>query len=186
MSTRLLLLLPLLVFVVIAGFALRGLGIDQSVQPSNLIDRAVPAFDLAPMPALGAPFLPEDLKGQVTLVNVFGSWCAGCRLEHQTLMEIGAGNDVALYGINWADTPERGAAWLARFGNPYDRVGNDEGGRAVIELGVTGAPETFVIDADGRIRYRHVGPLTRDIWLQTLRPMVLDLAAPASAGGDRS
>ncbi|MEM9234025.1 MAG: DsbE family thiol:disulfide interchange protein, partial [Pseudomonadota bacterium] len=162
-------------FVLLAGFAVRGLGLDQTKQPSNLIDKPAPAFELVDMPGLGNAFDTAELTGQVTLVNVFGSWCAGCRLEHDLLMAIGAEDEVPLYGINWADTPERGAEWLARYGNPYDRVGNDETGRNIIELGVTGAPETFVIDREGRIRYRHVGPLTLDTWQKTLRPMVLEL-----------
>jgi cytochrome c biogenesis protein CcmG/thiol:disulfide interchange protein DsbE len=182
LSNRLLLLLPLSVFVVVAFFAFRGLSLDQSVQPSNLIDKPVPQLALAPMPGLGDPFGSADFEGQVTLVNVFGSWCAACRIEHDNLMRIGAEDEVPLYGINWADTPARGAEWLERYGNPYDRVGNDEAGRAVIAFGVTGAPETFVIDQAGRIRYRHVGPLTAEIWERTVRPLVLDLKAGGTEG----
>ncbi len=179
---RLLLLLPLAVFVVVAAFAIRGLTLDQTVQPSNLIDRPVPDFELAPLPGYGEPFSPADLQGQVSLVNIFGSWCAACRIEHPFLVEIGAEDDVPLYGIDWADTPERGAAWLTEHQSPYDKVGNDEAGRAVISLGVTGAPETFLVDAQGRIRYRHVGPLTRDTWERTLKPMIDAVRAEGAKG----
>lgn len=172
---RYLLFLPIIVFAVVGFFAVKGLSIDQSVQPSHLIDKPIPAFKLASLPNMPPSYSPEDLKGQVTLINIFGSWCAACRLEHDMLMEIGASNIVPLYGINWADKPEQGAAWLERFGNPYHRVGNDESGRTILEFGVTGAPETFVIDKSGRIRYRHVGPLTRETWEKTLLPMVRDL-----------
>lgn len=176
---RLLLLLPLLVFGVVAAFAVRGLSLDQTKQVSVLIDKPAPEIALDPMPGLGEPFGKADFLGQVTLVNVFGSWCPGCRVEHPLLVEIGERDEVPLYGINWADTPTRGAQWLDRYENPYDRVGNDEAGRAILEFGVTGAPETFVIDADGRIRHRHVGPLTRQTWERTVRPLVLQLQEEA-------
>lgn len=178
----LLLTVPLAAFVLLATFALTGLlKLDQSELPSALIDKPAPDFELADMPQLGTSFSKDDLIGQVTLINVFGSWCAACRIEHDMLMTIGEQDEVPLYGINWIDTPERGTRWLNDFGNPYDRVGNDEKGRNIIDLGVTGAPETFVVDKEGRIRYRHVGPLTQDIWLKTLRPMVLELQAQTHA-----
>lgn len=172
---RLLLLIPLGVFALLSAFFVPGLFIDQTKQPSNLIDKPAPALALADMPGLENAFTTDDLKGQVTLINVFGSWCQACRLEHEMLLKIGAEDEVPLYGINWIDEPARGAEWLERFGNPYDRVGNDAAGRNIIEFGVTGAPETFLIDQEGRIRYRHVGPITPDFWEKTLRPMVLEL-----------
>lgn len=183
---RVLLLLPLSVFAVVGFFAVRGLTLDQSKQPSNLIDRPVPAFELADLPNLGPAFSPADLYGQVTLVNVFGSWCAACRIEHPLLLEIGRSGQVPLYGIDWADPPEVGAAWLMRFKNPYHAVGNDESGRTVIGFGVTGAPETFVVDHEGRIRYRHVGPLTEDSWRKTVEPLVRQLQADAKAAAEDS
>ena len=172
---RLLLIIPLGLFVIVALFAVRGLSLDQQNLPSVLIDKPAPDLELANMPGLGNAFTTEELKGQVTLVNIFGSWCPSCRLEHSLLMQIGAEDEVPLYGINWIDTPERGADWLAQWGNPYDKVGNDAAGRNIIQFGVTAAPETFLIDQEGRIRYRHAGPLTPDFWEKTLRPMVLEL-----------
>lgn len=174
-------LLPVVVFGVILAISIPALSRDQSVLPSNLIDKAVPAFELTDMPGLGEALSPDDLKGEVSLVNVFGSWCRGCRVEHPLLVEIQNDGEVPLHGINWADTPERGAAWLSDYGNAYDRVGNDEAGRAVIGFGVTGAPETFVIDAEGRIRYRHAGPITRQLWEQDLKPLVKELQRQATA-----
>ncbi len=183
---KLVLFLPVVVFAVLAFVFGRGLGLDQSVQPSNLIDKPVPAFTLADMPDLEdgetIAFTPENLEGQVTLVNVFGSWCAACRIEHPTLLDIKKTAGIAMYGINWADTPARGAAWLNQFGISYHRVGNDEMGRAVIGFGVTGAPETFLVDREGRIRYRHVGPVTPDVWEKTLAPMVEELQKKGQVG----
>lgn len=184
---RLVLFLPVAVFGVIALMFLKGLGKDQTVLPSNLINKPVPDFTLVDMPdmgpVVGKAFTPDDLKGQVTLVNVFGSWCAACRLEHSTLIDIKESGTVPLYGINWADTPARGAAWLKQWGNSYHRVGNDEGGRAIIGFGVTGAPETFLVDQQGRIRYRHVGPVTPDFWKKTLAPMVRELQNTGAIDG---
>lgn len=177
---RFVLFLPLIVFAVVIVFAVRQLGNDQNILPSAMIDKPVPEFTLEALPGI-APLTNDDLKGQVSLVSVFGSWCPGCLLEHPLLVEIKESGSVPIYGINWADTPERGAAWLNRHGLAYDKVGNDEGGRTVVDFGVTGAPETFVVDASGRIRYRHAGPLTRDIWEKTLFPMVQQLQAEAKA-----
>ena len=182
MKNRLLLLIPLAAFVAIAGFAFKGLtSLDQSSLPSNLIDTPAPEFDLADMPGLGPAFTREDVEGEVTLVNVFGSWCVACRIEHPMLLEIGPREDIRLFGINWMDEPERGAKWLEEHGNPYDRVGNDMAGRNIIDLGVTGAPETFLIDRAGRIRYRHTGPITEEVWKETLLPKVRALKAESGA-----
>ncbi|MEM9988952.1 MAG: DsbE family thiol:disulfide interchange protein, partial [Pseudomonadota bacterium] len=120
---------------------------------------------------------PMDLRDQVTLMNVFGSWCAACQVEHPVLLEIATAGEVPIYGLNWADTPERGAEWLRRYENPYARVGNDEGGRVILDFGVTGAPETFVVDKKGVIRFRHAGPVTKDLWEKSLRPLVRQLQA---------
>ncbi|WOI52731.1 DsbE family thiol:disulfide interchange protein [Parvularcula sp. LCG005] len=174
---RYLLLLPLAVFVVIGFFAVRGLTLDQSTQPSTLIDRAAPEFALLPLPGLGAGLSSDDLTGQISLVNVFGSWCVMCHVEHPFLMELQAQGDIEIYGINWMDTPERGAAWLAEHGNPYDKVGNDETSRTVVNFGVTGAPETFLVDQTGIIRFRHQGPLTREVWERSVRPLIAELRA---------
>lgn len=168
-------LLPLGVFAAIGLAFWLGLGRDPNTLPSTLIDRPLPAFALAGLDGGENGLSTEDIVGEVALLNIFGSWCAGCRIEHPLLMEIARSGEVPIYGIDWKDEPGAGAAWLARYGDPYTRVGEDRDGRAAIELGVTGAPETFVIDKEGRVRYRHVGAITPEAWRRTLRPLVLEL-----------
>jgi cytochrome c biogenesis protein CcmG, thiol:disulfide interchange protein DsbE len=166
---------PLLVFFAIAlgfGFALKN---DPKKMPSTLIDRPVPAFAL-PSVEPGLPGLSNtDFGGGIKLLNVFASWCPGCRVEHPTLIEIANAKAVPLYAINWKDKPGEGLRWLRAHQNPYLQVGDDPSGRLGIDLGVTGVPETFVIDATGRIRYRHAGPITPDVWKETFEPLLATL-----------
>ena len=167
---------PILVFAAIAvglGFSLRN---DPKKMPSTLIDKQAPVFSLPPLDP-GAPGLSNaDLTaGQVTLVNVFASWCQGCRVEHPTLMRLAREKTVPLYGINWKDKPGDGARWLKANQSPYLRVGDDGTGRLGIDLGVTGVPETFVVDRTGRIRYRHAGPVTEDVWAEVFEPLLAEL-----------
>jgi len=173
---RLLFLAPVLAFVlVMAGFAL-GLRRDPSLLPSVLIGKPLPAFALAPVRPGDQGFTNADLGGEPALVNVYGSWCATCRIEHPMLMRLRA-QGVPVYGIDWMDTAEKGNGWLQQFGDPYIRVGNDESGRAGIDLGVSGAPETFVVDKQGRVRYRHVGEITEDDWTRKIGPLMEKLKA---------
>jgi cytochrome c biogenesis protein CcmG/thiol:disulfide interchange protein DsbE len=154
--------------------------------PSMLIDRPVPDFALPPIEGREMGLSTTDLAGEVRLLNVFGSWCAACLIEHPLLMEIAAeGQEIV--AINWKDRPGAGARWLQRHGDPYSRVGDDADGRAAIEFGVTGAPETFVVDANGRVRHKQIGPITPEIWRGVLKPMIEELRnAPAAdpAGPD--
>jgi len=175
---RLLFLLPLLVLGGMAVFFGIGLTRDPSKLPSTLIDRPLPRFAMTGV-APGSPGLATaDLAGRPALLNVFASWCAGCRVEHPLLMELSR-QGVPIYGLDWKDKPADGAAWLAAYGNPYRRVGNDEAGRVGIDLGVTGAPETFVVDARGRVRHKHVGPITREVWETELKPLLAELEGRA-------
>ena len=173
---RLLFLLPALVVVVI-GLGL-GFGLTRDAQeiPSALIDRPVPGFALAALDGVERPGLAAaDLGGEVALLNVFASWCAPCRVEHPVLTRLAEARGIPLYGINYKDAPADAAAWLAELGNPYRRIGVDPEGRTGIELGLTGVPETYVVDADGRIRYRHAGPITpRDVE-ESLMPLIEEL-----------
>ena len=172
MMRRLLLFLPILAFGLMAVFFMHGLRINTSILPSALIDQPVPAFDLPPVAGDIPALASSDLVGEVSLINIFGSWCAACHYEHPFLMDLKARDVINIYGINWKDTPEQGANWLARYGNSYTAVGNDEAGRVAIAFGVTGAPETFVIDKQGRIRWRHVGPVTPQAWQESLWPLI--------------
>ena len=171
-------LLPLAVFVALAGYFWIGLGKDPHEVPSPLIDKAVAAFALPPLEGRDRGFTSDDLIGRVSLVNVFGSWCVACRIEHPFLMKLKHDGAVAVYGIDWREKDRRaGPAWLAEHGDPYTLVGDDPDSRAAIAFGVTGAPETFVVDAKGIIRYKQTGPITPEVWEQTLWPIVRRLQA---------
>jgi cytochrome c biogenesis protein CcmG/thiol:disulfide interchange protein DsbE len=171
-------LLPLLIFLALAVYFWAGLGRDPHVLPSVLIDRPVPEFALKPIKGHDRGLTSEDLKGQVSLVNIFGSWCVSCHVEHPFLMQLAAKNVVPIYGIDWREKdPDAGPAWLARLGNPYRLVGDDPESQAAIAFGVTGAPETFIVDRDGVIRYKHAGPITPEVWENTLWPIVKALEA---------
>lgn len=182
-------LVPLALFMGLAVFLASSLTRDPSLLPSELIDRPIPEFEL--VNPSGDTVTQADLIGEVSLMNIFGSWCVACLQEHELLMDIGANASVPLIGVNWRDDPQKAKAWLHRYGNPYDRIIVDPQSRLVMALGVTGAPESFVIDRRGRIRYKHVGPISEKDWSQTLRPLIDSLrtepdvktaseAAPAS------
>lgn len=176
---RLLYLLPVAVLGVLALFFLRGLGMNPRDIPSALIDRPVPEMSLAPLPGRGdaSGLASADLKGRVSLVNIYGSWCIACVQEHPYLMQLKKQGLVPIHGIDWRDDPLEGAKWLQKHGDPYDRVGSDPApGRAAVDFGVTGAPETFVVDAGGVIRYKHIGPITPEVWSHTLQPIIRDLS----------
>lgn len=176
---RLLFLLPVLVFLAAAAVLAFGLSRDPSVLPSALIDRPLPSFALDDPRAPGDPshaLSTDDFGGRPMLLNVFGSWCVGCRIEHPFLMRLAA-EGVTIHGLDWKDEPGAGARWLIEQGDPYAHVGDDADGRTAIDLGVTGAPETFVIDRKGRIRHRHVGPITEDVWRDQLQPLMARLEA---------
>jgi cytochrome c biogenesis protein CcmG/thiol:disulfide interchange protein DsbE len=174
---RLLAFLPLALFATLAVYFALGLREDPSEIPSQLIDQPLPVFELQPIEGLEHGLASSDLAGQVSLLNVFGSWCPPCVIEHPMLMQISRSGLVPIYGIDWKDQPGAGAIWLERHGNPYLRVGDDAAGDVAIDLGLTGAPETFLIDRQGRVRYRHVGVITQSDWRDTLRPMIEELQA---------
>lgn len=169
--------LPLALFAALAVYFGLGLREDPSAIPSQLIDEPLPAFELEPIEGFERGLSHTDLVGQVSLLNVFGSWCPPCAIEHPMLMQISRSDRVPIYGIDWKDQPGAGTRWLERYGNPFVLVGDDQSGRTAIELGVTGAPETFVVDRAGRVRYRHVGVITEEIWRDTLEPMIAALEA---------
>ena len=168
---RIVLFLPLALFAVMALYFGLGLREDPSEIPSQLIDRELPEFDLPPIEGFEAGLSNADLAGQVSLLNVFGSWCPPCAIEHPMLMQISRSGVVPIYGVDWKDPPGAGTAWLERNGNPYQRVGDDPDGRLAIDLGITGAPETFIVDADGIIRARYAGPLTPQALQRDILPV---------------
>ena len=153
--------LPLIALVALVSVFALSINRDPSLVRSVLIDKSAPVFAMAEVPELGVPgFDTAALKGEVTVVNVFASWCIPCRDEHPLLVALKEVSGVRLFGINQSDAPENARAFLAELGNPYDAVGADRDRRVSIDWGVYGVPETFVVDAEGVITFKHVGPLT--------------------------
>lgn len=178
---RLLFLLPVFGFIgLIAVFGI-GLTKDPSVLPSQLIDRPLPEFALPGIEATpdgGPGFASAALQGEPMLLNIFASWCAACPQEHPVLTNIAA-EGVPIYGLAWKDKPEDSRNWLTRWGNPYTAVAADEPGRTAIDLGVTGVPETFVVDKAGRVRFKQIGPITPEDWQTRIKPLLDQLRAEA-------
>ncbi|MBB3021165.1 cytochrome c biogenesis protein CcmG/thiol:disulfide interchange protein DsbE [Microvirga lupini] len=166
--SRLIFILPGLVFLALAGLFSVQLfsGRNPAELPSVLINKPVPTFSLAPLEGLvanGQPvpgFSNEDLKGRVTVVNVWASWCGPCRQEHPLLVDLAKDPSIRVVGINQRDNPDNARRFLGALGNPYAAVGVDPNGRASIDWGVYGVPETFIVGPDGTIRHKHIGPLT--------------------------
>ena len=153
---------PVIAFLVLLAIFWRGLSGNPSEIPSALIDKPAPGFMLPPVEGLGIPgFDTDSLKaGQVTLVNVWASWCGPCRIEHPVLMELSKRSDIRIYGLNYKDDPENARRFLGMLGQPYAAAVADESGRAAVDWGVYGVPETFVVDGQGMIRFKWIGPLT--------------------------
>jgi len=177
--------LPLLVVLGIGTFLYVGLSHDPSVIPSPLIDKPAPVFSAERLVAVdepAAPFDSETMDGSVWLLNVWASWCGPCIQEHPQLIAFAAERDVPLVGLNYKDQPADARAWLARHGDPFDTVISDVGGDVGLDFGVYGVPETFVIDAEGRVRYKHVGPLDRRALDELLLPAVDALTGVPATG----
>jgi cytochrome c biogenesis protein CcmG/thiol:disulfide interchange protein DsbE len=168
--------LPVVLLLGIAVLFAVGLRHDPGIVPSVLIDKPAPEFDLPPLLDGKAGLATADLKGQVALVNVFASWCIPCRVEHPLFMRLAEEGGVPIYGINYKNAPEDAKRWLAELGDPYARIGADRDGRAGIEWGVYGVPETFVVDGTGTIRFKQVGPLTAQVLENTVLPLVRELS----------
>ena len=153
-------LVPLGLFLVLVGFLYAGLGLNPREVPSPLIDRPAPAFSLPRLDDPGKSIRREDLLGKVWVLNVWASWCAPCQQEHPLVIDLAKRTRVPVYGLNYKDQPGNARAWLQRLGDPYAATLIDFDGRVGIDWGVYGVPETFVIDAKGQVRYKHIGPLT--------------------------
>jgi len=173
-------LTPLLLFLGFIGFLAYGLSRDPAKLESILIDQPFPDFALADLHNPDVILTDAALKDNINLVNVFGSWCVACVQEHPNLVAIGQMDRVRIVGMNWRDEREKAKAWLTKYGDPYDVIIFDADSQLAIDLGVTGAPETFVVDRNGRIRYKHVGIITAEVWRETLVPMIETLERETS------
>jgi len=179
MAVRPIAFLPVVIFVALAGaFGIRLLMIDKGHAPSDIpsvmVDKPAPQFDLPPLYEDKPGFKTADFQGKVTLVNFFASWCVPCRAEHQYLSSI-TGKGFVLMGVNYKDKPEDAKAWLARLGNPYDVLVADRNGDTGIDFGVYGVPESYLIDKQGRIRFKQTGPFTPETIEKELMPRVAEL-----------
>ncbi|MFA5628036.1 MAG: DsbE family thiol:disulfide interchange protein [Thiohalomonadaceae bacterium] len=169
-------ILPLVVFTALIVLFAIGLNLNPREVPSPLIDKPAPSFDL-PQVQQAELRLTRDALTQhpVSLLNVWASWCVACRQEHPFLMELARSKEVPIYGLNYKDERDDAVAWLQRFGDPYLVSGFDHDGRVGIDWGVYGVPETFIVDAQGTIRYKHIGPLSPQVWKEKLEPVVRQL-----------
>jgi DsbE subfamily thiol:disulfide oxidoreductase len=177
---RVFFLLPLALVVVLGAVFLYRLNLIErgrapNVLPSAMIDKPAPDFALAALKPDKPGVSSDALKGQVTLVNFFASWCVPCRIEHPLFMRLAAQGDLNLVGVNYKDKPDDAVKWLAQLGDPYRAIGTDRDGRVAIDFGLYGVPETYLIDRTGKIRFRQVGPLTEQVWTEQLAPLLAEL-----------
>jgi len=168
-------LTPLAVFGVLVVFLCIGLYRDPHEVPSPLINKAAPTFRLPQLKEQSKTFSADEMRGKVWLLNVWASWCVSCREEHPLLIEYAKSGAVPIYGLNWKDKREDALAWLDELGDPYVLSAADLDGRVAIDYGVYGAPETYVIDQSGTIRFKQIGAVTEDVWSQKILPLVQEL-----------
>jgi len=168
---------PFVLFVVLAGFLYVGLHLDPREIPSPLVGKTAPKFTLALLQEPAKQFSTEQMKGQVWLLNVWASWCVSCKEEHPVLMALAERKLVPIYGLDYKDKREDGMAWLNNGGNPYVLSMSDLEGRIGIDYGVYGVPETYVIDKQGTIQYKQIGPVTPDNLREKILPLVAELQA---------
>jgi cytochrome c biogenesis protein CcmG, thiol:disulfide interchange protein DsbE len=174
-------LIPLGIFLVLVVFLAIGLGRDPHEVPSPLINKTAPTFRLPQLKEPAKTFSAEDMRGKVWVLNVWASWCVSCRDEHPLLLDYAKSRAVPIYGLNWKDRREDALAWLDELGDPYIASATDLDGRVAIDYGVYGAPETYLIDQSGVIRYKHIGPVTSDVWTGKFLPLVQQLNREGAA-----
>jgi len=165
-------LLPLGVFIALVVLLVIGLGRNPRLVPSPLVGKPVPEFALARLREPGQLLSSKDLTGKVSLLNAWATWCVECRREHAVLLGIARQGKVPIYGLNYKDQRADALQWLERLGNPYVASGFDADGRVGIDLGVYGLPETFLVDKNGMIAYKHIGAVTREDWENTFIPII--------------
>lgn len=168
-------LLPLIIFLGLAGFLAKGLTLDPSELPSPLINKPAPEFTSQHLPASDQLFNSRDMAGKVWVLNVWASWCAPCVAEHPVLISLTEQRDLPLVGLNYKDIPADALTWLDRLGDPFTHLLSDEQGDVGINWGVYGVPETFIMDKTGRVRYKHVGPVDDEDLEKTLLPIIDEL-----------
>ncbi len=171
-------LLPLLLFVVVCVFLWKGLNQDPHLIPSPLVNKEIPQFNQNDLIDPGKKLTSKMFIGHISLLNVFASWCGYCLGEHATIMDIArTQKNLTVYGLNYKDRKQDALRWLKKYGNPFNQIIYDPMGSLAINLGVYGTPETFLIDSKGVIRYKQVGPITKEVWHQKLLPQVMKLIA---------
>ena len=175
MLKRLLVWLPLLILVALAALFYKGLFLDTNKVPSPFIGKSAPTLILPDLLNATQQVNLQDWKGQVVLLNVWATWCSGCLQEHPILNAIADEKLVPIIGLNYKDNSQKAKTWLKNQGNPFVAIPNDLSGEVAINWGVYGAPETFIIDKQGIIRHKFIAPISWDDWLNTLRPIVLEL-----------
>jgi cytochrome c biogenesis protein CcmG/thiol:disulfide interchange protein DsbE len=169
-------IVPLIIFVSLGLLLAYGLKLDPRRIPSPLIGKPLPAFSLTTVADPARKVSRDDLHGRVYLLSVWASWCVACREEHPLLNELTSRKAVTIIGLNYKDKREDALRWLGALGNPYELSLSDQDGRLGIDLGVYGVPETFLIDKQGVIRYKQIGPMTPDVWEQKLAPLIKELS----------
>jgi len=163
---------PLGIFLLLVVLLGVGLTLNPRLVPSPLVDKPLPAFELSTVMDPQMRFSNEDLHGRVSLLNVWATWCIPCRDEHPVLVGIARRGEAVIYGLNYKDNREEARNWLRSLGDPYEKSGFDPTGRAGIDLGVYGVPETFIVDTDGTVVYKHIGPIDETVWREQLQPRV--------------
>jgi cytochrome c biogenesis protein CcmG, thiol:disulfide interchange protein DsbE len=169
------LFVPLLAFALLAIVLTIGLRLNPREVPSPFIGKPAPPFSLPRLHQPAERLAAVDLKGQVWLLNVWASWCVACRAEHPLLVDLSRQQQVPIYGLNYKDDPRNALEWLRQLGDPYTASLLDADGRVGIDYGVYGVPETFVIDKTGVVRFKHIGPVTNEVWLRDLQPLIRQL-----------
>ena len=165
-------LAPLILVAIMIPVFIVGLNRDPSEVPSPLINKAAPQFELPSLKEPGRMVGSANYEGQLALLNIWATWCVGCRQEHEYLMQLAAEIDIPIYGLNWRDRREEALVWLQRLGDPYVASAYDEDGRVGIDWGVYGAPETFLIDKNGVILHKHISPMTEQVWQRYFVPRI--------------